>query len=147
MVNVAGDGNCLIAAILLAKGEIDREFYYDDEERMSFLTKDQEQKVNQLRQRAASFLTGSLQKQMETMGTWLGGEHMNALAQAIENPIVLIQPTENPEKVSMILYDGKDEKILEIQNKNSIIDLDWWDPDPIFIYYADNHFQALVPKS
>ncbi len=145
LVNVAGDGNCLIAAILLANGEIDREFYYDDEERMSFLTEDQKQKVEQLRQSAASFLTGSLGSQMAAMGTWLGREHMNTLAQAIKKPIVLIQPTKNLKEVSMILYDGKNEKPLKPQTKEDIRDLNW--VDPIFIYYADNHFQAIVPGS
>jgi len=144
LVNVAGDGNCLVSSILLAKGEIDWKFYYDDEERMSFLTEDQKQKVEQLRQSAASFLTGSLGTQMAAMGTWLGGEHMNALAQAIERPIVLIQPTDDPEIVSMLLYDGKNENPLSPQN---IGDLNWGDPDSIFIYYADNHFQAIIPNS
>lgn len=146
LVNVAGDGNCLISAILLAKKEIGREFYYDNKEGMSFLTEDQEQKVEQLRQIAALFLTGSLQTQMATMGTWLGGEHINALAQAIEKPIVLIQPTENPEEVSMVLYDGENEKLLNPQKKEFNWDLNL-EEGTLFIYYANNHFQALVPKS
>lgn len=146
LVNVADDGNCLISAILLAKKEIGREFYYDNKEGMSFLTEDQEQKVEQLRRSAALFLTGSLRTQMATMGTWLGGEHINALAQAIEKPIVLIQPTENPEEVSMVLYDGENEKLLNPQKKEFNWDLNL-EEGTLFIYYANNHFQALVPKS
>lgn len=123
LVNVVGDWNCLVSAILLAQGEIDEKFYYDKKENLSFLTKEQTDKVKELRISASKNLTGVAKAQMETMGTWLGGEHINALAKAVGKTIVLIQSTTDLDKVSMISYDGENEKPEGEQRGRNIMDL------------------------
>lgn len=39
---------------------------------------------------------------METMATWLGGEHINALAKVVEKTIILIQLINGSNQVSMM---------------------------------------------
>lgn len=148
LIDVPGDGNCGISAVLVASGQMGKGFSISTDGHLS-LTSEQKRQMMELRERATECIpllhdhSIEISNRLGIDGSWIGGEDFAFIARAIGRPIILIQPaTEGARPYTMtqftedgneaIVYDRTPEQLLEHNH------------DTVFIYFNGiNHFQAL----
>ncbi|MFQ6722952.1 MAG: OTU domain-containing protein [Opitutales bacterium] len=146
--DVPKDGNCGFWSILVAKGEISQEEldklmsvwekikrgkrYYPNWSECSenFLNEEPEIVEKMVNLRADC--------ELNNLGIWMGNDNLQQISGVIQRPIILVQRIKR--SLAYTLYDeNNDGIILKVQNIK-------YHNNAIFIYYADNHFQAIVPE-
>ncbi|MGX8717393.1 MAG: OTU domain-containing protein, partial [bacterium] len=152
LIDVPGDGNCGISAVLVASRQMGENFSILDDGHLS-LTPEQREQVMGLRGRATECIPLLHARGIEIStrlireGSWIDGEDFAFIARAIQQPIVLIQvATEGslPYTMTRFTIEGNEE-ILTNQTPEQLLTNN---PRTLFIYFNGvNHFQALLPKT
>ena len=145
--NVPGDGNCAFWSILVAKGEISQE---ELDKLMRVWEKIKSGKgyypnwsecsgnfLNEVPEIVGKIVNLREDCELNNLGTWTGNDNLQQISGVIQRPIILVQRIEG--SLAYTLYDeNNDGTILEMQNIKD-------HNNAIFIYYADYHFQAIIP--
>lgn len=148
LIDVPGDGNCGISAVLVASEQMDKDFSISDDWHLS-LTPEQREQVMKLRGRATECIPLlhdhgiEISNRLSRNASWIGGEDFAFIARAIQQPIVLIQAaTEGslPYTMTRFTIEGNEE-ILTDQTPEQLLTNN---PSTLFIYFNGvNHFQAI----
>ncbi len=151
LIDVPGDGNCGITSVLVAGGEMSQKFGTDSNGCL-VLDEVQREQMIQLRQNASECVPllhprgVEIANRLQSIDCWLGGEDFAFIAQAIQRPIVLIQPVSAGDCVYAMINYSVDGNENPLKNK-TLSQILKEAPNTIFIYYNGiNHFQALVLK-
>ena len=152
LIDVPGDGNCGISAVLVASGQMDENFPISNGRHLS-LTSEQRSQMLELRERATECITLlhdhgiEISNRLISDGSWVGGEDFAFIAKAIQQPIVLIQASTkgiSPYTMTRFTIKGNEE-ILTDQTPEQLLTED---SKTLFIYFNGvNHFQALKRNS
>lgn len=155
IIDVPGDGNCGITSALVASGQISQNFETEQNGILS-LTKEQKEKVIFCRQSAAKQALAlplsdglSITTRCGFMGNWIENTDFVFVAQAINKPIVLVQPVVGDQRgyaMHLFTLDGQ-EQIYNSNAHETPQDIKTKHPNVVFIYFNGiNHFQALVKR-
>ena len=155
IIDVPGDGNCGITSALVASGQISQNFETEQNGNL-ILTKEQRGEVILCRQSAANQALAlplsdrlSIATRCCFIGNWIENTDFVFVAQAINKPIILVQPVVGDQRgyaMHLFTLDGQ-QQVYNSNAQETPHNIKIQHPNAVFIYFNGiNHFQALVKR-